>query len=125
YDAAAGIVKPNDKNGFAYLWEVSQEFLDSAKQGKRKVSDFVELLSKRHYKLKKGFIEFWIPTYLFIKRDEFALFNNKVYTPTITEDILELIAKVPEDFEVKAFALEGVRLDLFNSYRTFLNINSE
>lgn len=118
-------IAPNNKNGFIDLWEASEEFLESAKSGKRKVSDFWDILSKRPFKLKKGFIEFWIPTYLFIKRDEFALFNNGIYTPLITEDILELLAKVPADFNVKAFALEGVRLDLFNSYRKFLDINTD
>lgn len=120
-----GPVVPNNKNGFEELWIVSEAFLESAKSGKRKITDFWEILSKRPFKLKKGFMEFWVATYLFIKRDEFALFNNGIYTPVISEDILELMAKIPEDFEVKAFALEGVRLDLFNSYRKFLDINSE
>jgi hypothetical protein len=125
HDESSGEVRPDNRNGFEDLWQVSQEYLDSAKLGKRKVSEFVSLLSKRPFKLKKGFIEFWVPTYLFIKRDEFALFNEGIYTPILSEDILERIAKVPEDFEIKSFALEGVRLDLFNSYRKFLNINSE
>lgn len=120
-----GPVAPNKKNGFDELWIVSEAFLESAKSGKRKITDFWEILSKRPFKLKKGFMEFWVATYLFIKRDEFALFNNGIYTPVISEDILERMAKIPEDFEVKAFALEGVRLDLFNSYRKFLDINSE
>ncbi len=62
-------------------------------------------------------------SFLFIKRDEYALFNEGIYTPTINEDILELIAKIPKDFEVKSFVLEGVKLDIFNSYRKFLNID--
>lgn len=125
YGENTDIVVPNDKNGFLDLWDTSEAFLASAKSGKRKVTDFWDVLSKKPFKLKKGFIEFWIPTFLFIKRDEFALFNNGIYTPVLSEDILELLAKVPGDFDIKAFALEGVRLDLFNSYRKFLDINSE
>lgn len=98
--------------------------MDSAKASKRRISDFIEVLSNKPFKLKQGFIDFWVPSFLFIKRDEYALFNEKIYTPTINEDILELIAKVPKDFEVKSFALEGVKLDIFNSYRKFLNIDS-
>ncbi|OXG00670.1 hypothetical protein B0A63_08780 [Flavobacterium johnsoniae UW101] len=123
-DNSSNLVQPHDENGFHSLWQASVEFLDSAKASKRRISDFIEVLSNKPFKLKQGFIDFWVPSFLFIKRDEYALFNEKIYTPTINEDILELIAKVPKDFEVKSFALEGVKLDIFNSYRKFLNIDS-
>lgn len=122
-DESSNIIEPHNENGFYDLWSASVAFLDSAKLSKRKVTEFVEILSNKPFKLKQGFIDFWVPTFLFIKRDEYALFNESIYTPVITEDILERLAKVPEDFEVKSFALEGVKLDIFNSYRKFLNID--
>lgn len=122
-DESSNIIEPHNDNGFYDLWSESVAFLDSAKLSKRKVTEFVELLSNKPFKLKQGFIDFWVPTFLFIKRDEYALFNESIYTPVINEDILERLAKVPEDFEVKSFALEGVKLDIFNSYRKFLNID--
>lgn len=122
-DESSNIIEPHNDNGFYDLWSTSVAFLDSAKLSKRKVTEFVELLSNKPFKLKQGFIDFWIPTFLFIKRDEYALFNESIFTPVINEDILERLAKIPEDFEVKSFALEGVKLDIFNSYRKFLNID--
>lgn len=122
-DESSNIIEPHNENGFYDLWLASVAFLDSAKLSKRKVTEFVEILSNKPFKLKQGFIDFWVPTFLFIKRDEYALFNESIYTPLINEDILERLAKVPEDFEVKSFALEGVKLDIFNSYRKFLNID--
>jgi len=122
-DESSNIIEPHNENGFYDLWSASVAFLDSAKLSKRKVTEFVEILSNKPFKLKQGFIDFWVPTFLFIKRDEYALFNESIYTPVINEDILERLAKVPEDFEVKSFALEGVKLDIFNSYRKFLNID--
>ncbi len=122
-DNSSHLIEPHNENGFYNLWEASIEFLNSAKLSKRMVSEFVEILNNKPFKLKQGFIDFWIPTFLFIKRDEYALFNESIYTPVINEDILERIAKIPEDFEVKSFALEGVKLDIFNSYRKFLNID--
>ncbi|MEO7048152.1 MAG: hypothetical protein ABI091_22835 [Ferruginibacter sp.] len=117
-------IEPHNENGFYGLWEVSIDFLNSTKLGKRSVSEFVEILSRKPFKLKQGFIDFWVPTFLFIKRDEFALFGTISYIPFITDDILDLLSKRPFDFEVKAFALEGVKLDIFNSYRTILNQQS-
>lgn len=119
------VIQPNSINGFDVLWNFCIEFLDSAKSAKRNLKDLVELLSQKPFKLKQGFIEFWVPTFIFIKRNDFALFNEGVYVPIINEDILELMAKVPEDFEVKSFALDGVKLDIFNSYRKFLNVDSK
>lgn len=122
-DNSSNLIHPHNDNGFHNLWKVSVEFLDSAKLTKRNVSEFIEILNNKPFKLKQGFIDFWVPSFLFIKRDEYALFNESIYTPTINGDILELIAKVPKDFEVKSFVLEGVKLDIFNSYRKFLNID--
>lgn len=117
--------KPNSKNGFDELWNLSLEYLNSAKNSRRKVSEFVELLSQRPFKLKQGLIDFWIPTFLFIKRDDFALFGDNGYIAFITDEVLDLLMKNPNDFEIKTFAIEGVKLNIFNSYRLFLNQNSK
>jgi ribosomal protein S15P/S13E len=112
-------------SSFNKLWKVSEKFIESAKSEQKKISDFVALLSKRPLKLKQGLIDFWIPTFLFIKRDDFAIFNNEGYIPNLTDDNLELIAKYPENYWIKTFDIEGVKLDIFNSYRTFLNQSTE
>lgn len=116
---------PLSHNKFDILWAVSTEFLESSKISKKRLSDFVELLSSRPYKLKRGLIDFWVPTFLFIKRDEFALFSNAVFIPFLNEEVLELIAKNPSEYELKVFDIRGIKLDIFNSYRTFLNKNQE
>lgn len=118
-------LEPHDENNFKGLWEISNQFIENSKSGKRNLLEFTELLSLKPFKLKQGFIDFWVPTFLFIKRNDFALFNEGIYTPVLGEDILELISKTPKDFEIKAFSLEGVKLDIFNSYRKFLNIGSK
>jgi hypothetical protein len=113
------------KSTFKHLWKYSNEFLTSAKKTKRKISEFSGPLTRKPFKLKQGLIDFWLPSFLFIKRDDFALFSENGYIPYITEEVLELIIKYPEDYEIKAFDIEGVKLDIFNSYRVFLNQNSK
>jgi ribosomal protein S15P/S13E len=115
-----------DKNSSFYeLWKTSEKFLESAKLEQRSIDEFVSILSKRPLKLKQGFIDFWVPTFLFLRRDDFAMFNKDGYLPSLTDDNLELIAKNPDDYSIKTFDIEGVKLDIFNSYRTFLNISTE
>jgi hypothetical protein len=106
---------------FRPLWEASVKFLESAKNEKRKITDLIEILQKRPFKLKQGLIDFWLPTFLFLKRDEFALFGQNGFIPNLSDDNLELISKDPSSYQIKTFDIDGVRLDLFNSYRILLN----
>jgi ribosomal protein S15P/S13E len=115
----------NKNSTFNKLWKVSEKFIESAKLEQKRISDFTEVLSKRPLKLKQGLIDFWIPTFLFIKRDDFAIFNDDGYIPNLSNENLELIAKYPEKYTIKTFDIEGVKLDIFNSYRTFLNQSTE
>ncbi|HQZ78488.1 MAG TPA: hypothetical protein PK190_11020, partial [Bacteroidia bacterium] len=112
-------------SSFNKLWKASEKFIENAKLEQKNISDFVSLLSKRPLKLKQGLIDFWIPTFLFIRRDDFAIFNADGYIPTLSDENLELIAKNPENYSIKTFDIEGVKLDIFNSYRTFLNQSTE
>lgn len=106
---------------FAPLWEAGKAFLEATKSNRRSIAELIDLFSAPPFKLKKGFIEFWLPTFLFIHRDDFALFLDDGYVANLTNDILERILKTPDDFEIKMFDVEGVKLDVFNSYRTLMN----
>jgi ribosomal protein S15P/S13E len=108
-------------SSFYGLWSVSEKFIQSAKSERKPISDLVDILRLRPFKLKQGVIDFWIPTYLFLRRDDFALFNEVGYIPVLSDENLELISKNSNSFSIKTFDVEGVKLDIFNSYRTFLS----
>ncbi len=114
---------PKKNNDFHHLWGISSEFLDSTKSRKRVLSDFNEVLSQKPLRLRKGLIDFWVPTFLFIMRDDFALFFEDRYIPIINEEMLELCVKAPNKIHIKAFSVDGVKLDLFHKYRSFINKN--
>jgi hypothetical protein len=116
------IGKPTHPNAIP-LWEAGEDFLNSTRHGKRSLQEFVDVLLSKPFKLKKGFIDFWLPTFLFAKREDFALFGRDGYIPNLSEGTLELVVRAPEKFEVKAFVIDGVKLDVFNKYRTMLNQN--
>src|SRR5690606_26265836 len=122
---ATDVISIDRTSTFYRLWSASEDFLESAKSEQLKISELSELLSKRPFKLKQGLVDFWVPTFLFLKRDDFAIFNDESYIPNLSEEILELIAKYPDKYSIKTFDIEGVKLDIFNSYRTFLNQSTE
>jgi len=110
---------------FKSLWKDSVDFIQKSKSGKVNIEQFVEMLAEKPYKLKHGFISIWIPVFLFIHRNDFALFDNDGFVFDIDDNILDLISKSPEGFEIKAFDVEGVKLDLFNNYRILINQTSD
>ena len=122
---ALDVISIDENSSFNRLWRASEDFLESAKSEILKISELSEMLSKRPFKLKQGLIDFWVPTFLFLKRDDFAIFNDESYIPNLSEENLELIAKYPDKYSIKTFDIEGVKLNIFNSYRTFLNIATE
>lgn len=112
-------------SSFFELWQASERFIESAVNEKKGINEFVEILSKKPFKLKQGFIDFWLPTYLFLKKDNFALFNINGFIPNLSEEVLDLVSKNPEEYEIKAFNLSPLRVDIFNSYRTFLGLTTQ
>lgn len=110
-----------NNSSFIHVWNTSKDFLESTRKNKRPISELSQILSKRPFKLKQGVTDFWLASFLFLKRNDFALFGESGYIPYLTDEILELVIKYPTDYQMKAFDLEGVKLDLFNSYRVFLN----
>jgi len=110
---------------FLPLWEAGIKFLDITKNKERKLTELIEILSIKPFKLKEGFIDFWLPIFLLANSHEYALYESGIYIPEINTDVLELINKRPSLFTIKAFDVAGVKLDLFKKYRAFLNQSVE
>ena len=114
-------------DGFMPLWEACEDFLKSSENKARKISELIKILTSQPYKLKQGFLEFWIPTYLFIKRQDYALYDASkgAFMPNVNMEFFDLLQKHPSDFEIKKFAVDGVKLSFFNQYRRFINLGDE
>jgi len=113
--------------GFMPLWEACEDFLQNSENKARKISELIKILSAQPYKIKQGFLDFWIPTYLFIKRQDFALYDASkgAFMPNVNMEFFDLLQKHPGDFEIKKFAVDGVKLGFFNQYRRFINLGDE
>lgn len=112
---------PTD-DGIRTLWDACGNFLSSTREKPRKVSDLVKILSEQPYKIKAGVLDFWIPTYLYIKRLDYSLFgSNGVYIPEVNMEFFDLLKKHPSDFTMKGYSDDGVKLAFYNQYRKFIN----
>lgn len=105
---------------FTPLWQACEEFLENAKVIRKNIKDLFELLAQKPFKLKAGFSEFWVLTFLFIKRNAFALYHKGIYHPELSTETLDLIRKNPDHFALKSFDISGIKLEFFNRCRRFL-----
>lgn len=122
YDLGA----PDINNSFNLLWEVSEAFMKSTTDKPKKIAELTKVLKTRPFKLKQGFIDLWLPTYLIIKKNDYSLYDsNNIYVPTINREVLDILQRSSNDFSVKAFSVDGVKLDLFNQYRKFVGASSD
>ena len=106
------------------LWNACEDFMRSTQDKPRKISELIKTLSEQPYKMKMGVLDFWIPTYLYIKRLDYSLFgSNGAYIPEINMEFFDLLKKHPADFTVKAYAEDGVKMEFYNQYRKFINVD--
>lgn len=114
---AADFDSPGKESSFYKLWQASEQFLLAAQSGRRPLTEFIKMLSHRPFGLKEGFIEFWLITFLFIKREEYALYKDGKYVPRFTIEVGGQLFKEAKKYELKTFDIRGVKLDLYNKYR--------
>ena len=118
--------KNPDKGFLDELWKVCEEFFSSSQEKQRRLGDLIRVLKSKPFKLKQGFIDFWLPTYLLIKKQDFSLYDpTDHYLPEINREVVDLLHKSPKEFKIKAFALEGVKIEFFNQYRRLINMNDK
>ncbi len=115
------LVAPKVDNTFYPLWIACEEFMLSSSDKPKKIGELSKVLKARPFKLKQGFIDLWLPTYLIMKKNDYSLYDSKGrYVPVISKEVLDILQRSSSDFSVKSFNVEGVKLDLFNEYRKFI-----
>lgn len=108
------------------LWNACESFLRSTQDKSRKISELIKMLSEKPYKVKMGVLDFWIPTYLYMKRLDYSLFgSNGMYIPEVNMEFFDLLKKHPSDFSIKAYTEDGVKIKFYNQYRRFINVSED
>lgn len=124
-EEAGYIISEPNEISFLHLWQACEEFFDSTKSKPRKITELYKTLEEAPFKLKQALCEVWVITYLVLKKEDYTLYSSDKYIQAINKEILDLILRKPSDFSIKAFDVNGVRLDLFNKYREIVNLAKE
>ena len=120
-DNTFGFSEPTEPS-FMPLWNCCMDFLKSAQQKQLKIGELATILSEPPYGIKQGFIECWLPSFLIIKKDDFALYSGDSYVPFINKDVLDLLYRNPNGLSVKSFSVKGVKQIFFDKYREAVNL---
>lgn len=125
YNSAYQYNQPTDLS-FLALWEECMSFLNSAKSSKRNLGELYEILKTKPFKLKKGLVEFWIPLFLIIKKEDYALFHeSNGFVPFISDDVLDLIHKAPTNYAIKSYDVSGLNINLLEGYKELVNVSDD
>ena len=115
------LTRPKVDSDLIGIWKVCEDFLSSAKDEPKKLTELIDLLSAAPYKLKQGVIEFWVPTFFFLRRGDYALYSEGKFKPKVNSAEIQLMVRTPQHYTIKSFELNDLRLSFFNKYRDFLN----
>lgn len=127
HDGSSWRDRPTDED-FCQLWDACEEFLNSTENKAHNLSELTRLLSMAPFKMKQGFLDFWIPTYLYIRRQDYALYyiaRDNSFVPEITMGFFELYQKNPNAFSVKKYSGDGVKMKFFKKYRQLVNLDAD
>lgn len=109
-----------------FIWQESEEFLNSSISSKRNLGELYNIFSEAPYKLKRGFLDLWVLSFLIMKREDYALFHEQNgFIPYIDEDILDLVYKNPNLYSVKSYRIEGLKLNLLESYKELVQVHND
>ena len=109
---------------FKPLWRISNEILMSSSEGRISIADFIDRLREGEFKLKQGFLDFWVSIFLIIKKEDYALYSDSgEYIPMLTSDVMDLVHKTPGRFLIKALSNSGVKLDYLAFYKELVGYN--
>lgn len=117
-DGSFAFGEPTNDNVRA-LWNACCQFIDSSSEKRRKLGELISILESAPFKLKRGVIDFWLPIFLYIKQQDFALYKGDQFILSITKEVFEILQKHPKEFSIKSYNVSGVKLDFFNKYRKF------
>jgi hypothetical protein len=113
---------PTEKS-FKFVWDFSYELLRSSKDRRISIADFYSEFFKSPFRLKKGFLDFWIFIFLVIKKEEYSLYAEDEFVPILTPDILDLMFKTPQRFRVKFMDQDQESVILLNNYKDLVGFN--
>lgn len=106
----------NDDYNFYPVWQKIDDFLESTQKTPRSFAELNEVLQAPPYGVKTGVLPLLYLSVFLCNQEELALYEDKVYTPYISDQHIDRFMKRPDYFTVQRIRMYGIRASLFQQY---------
>lgn len=106
----------DDPCQFFGVWERIEQFFAETEHHPKSLIELNKELMAPPYGLKEGVLQILYVTAILANQDELAIYENRVYKPRFTEDMLEHFIKRPDEFTFQRFRLDGLNAAIFAEY---------
>jgi hypothetical protein len=110
----------NDRFQIYPAWQAIDRFLEGTENEAKSFADLNKVLSEPPYGIKAGVLPILYIAAFVVYQHELAFYENRVYKPYFTEEMLERFVKRPDEFTFQRFRIKGVRASLFKEYSKVL-----
>ncbi len=114
------LCKPYDDSSLIPVWERLELFAKSAEESPKSFNELSAELQAAPYGVKQGIVPIVFLTYYLVKQNELAWFEEGKFQPGLTIEAIERFFKVPHLFSIQSFKIEGLKVSLYESYKTAL-----
>lgn len=117
---------PNEK--WQPVWRAVKEFLSATHTGRRPLKELYDILKAPPYGMREGSIPLILCAMLLAKQGDVVLYYNGLFQPQLYDEILELLVRVPENFEIQQIELteeSSATLDAIGEVIHGLNLMDE
>lgn len=112
--------EPDKDSELFEAWQELKRFLQTTEESPKSFNELTDTLSRPPYGVKHGVLPLLYVTSLLVYKNEVALYENRRFVAQLTDEILERFAKVPEEFTVQRFKIEGLRRSVYDQYQEAL-----
>ena len=117
--------EPGPRTPFFHVWKVIDAFLDETEKAPKSFADLNTTLMAPPYGVKAGVLPIlYIAAYCVYQR-ELALYENKQYRPSLTEELIDRFVRRPDEFSVQRFRIQGLRASIYEQYKTLFTDGEE
>ena len=108
---------------WAPAWGVIEEFLKTATNSRHPLVELMSQLRSKPLGLRDGPIPVLITCALIVKGDEIALYEDGVFTPALSIEMIERLLRRPETFEIQSYKLKAPERKLLSELRHGLDLD--
>jgi energy-coupling factor transporter ATP-binding protein EcfA2 len=103
---------------YSATWRRMDEVVRASVAGRLSVGDLEAMLRRPPLGIKPPMIPVLLTAYLLANPDQVAVYQDAVFQPTLTPELLERLTKAPDRFEVRYLAVEGARVAALRAVAT-------